>query len=353
MRSPVQHRPPRRSLLVLLLLALLPGIAGAEPAPAQRRVRDAGLSKWTTVKGAVVQGGVVHGGAWAARLEAAGAPAYLRRTLGTTPSEIYARTFFSVQARSTQATLLALLAPDRRPILRVGSAFRGTPVQDRRSKRDQKTLSVTGVSGSAWHELQLHARVNGKVSTTEVWLDGVRWTTSPGGSRSARIRSATFRSASMRPSASSTSRSTTSPRGARSSQLRTCPPRAIHPALPPSPSGRSSWTCRGRPRPTTPGRRATIYATASPWGPSARRRTRTGAWRPGRPRLRRRRGGRGRQPFVPVRIAAGRGASRRGREGADGGRRTSPVIPRTQGSTQLHRSQSIRMAAPTFVSRFT
>ena len=37
-----------------------------------------------------------------------------------------------------------------------------------------KTLSVTGVSGSAWHELQLHARVNGKASTTEVWLDGAR-----------------------------------------------------------------------------------------------------------------------------------------------------------------------------------
>jgi acid phosphatase type 7 len=174
MRSPLRRRPPRRSLLVLLLLALLPGIADARAgAGFSDGFEGGGLSKWTTVKGAVVQGGVVHGGAWAARLEAAGAPAYLRRTLGNTPAEIYARTFFSVQARSTQATLLALLAPDRRPILRVGLALGGRLFRIAGASGTKK-LSLTGVSGSAWHELQLHARVNGKVSTTEVWLDGVR-----------------------------------------------------------------------------------------------------------------------------------------------------------------------------------
>lgn len=175
MPPPLRRRLPRRSLLLLLLLALLPGIAAAGAGVGfADGFESGGLSKWTAVKGnATVQGSVVHGGVWAARLEAAGSPAYLRRTLGTTTSEIYARTLFSVQARSTQATLLALLAPDRRPILRVGLAGGGRLFKVAGASGTKK-LSLTSAPGSAWHELQLHARVNGKVSMVEVWLDGTR-----------------------------------------------------------------------------------------------------------------------------------------------------------------------------------
>jgi hypothetical protein len=160
---------------LLLILALLPGIATA-----RARVgfadgfESGGLSKWRTAKGnAVVQASVVHGGVWAARLQAAGTPTYLRRTLGTTTSEIYVRTFFSVQARSTQATLLALLAPDRRPILRVGLAP-GDRLFRIAGGSGTKALSLASAPGSEWHELQVHARVDGKASVVEVWLDGTR-----------------------------------------------------------------------------------------------------------------------------------------------------------------------------------
>lgn len=175
MRAPLPRGLPRRSLLLLLFVALLPGIATAGARVGfTDGLETATFSKWTTVKGnAAVQGSVVHGGAWAARLDAAGAPAYLRRTLGTTTSEIYARTFFAVQARSTQTTLLALLAPDRYPILRIGLAA-GERLFRIAGASGTRKLSSASAPGSAWHELQLHARVNGKVSVAEVWLDGIR-----------------------------------------------------------------------------------------------------------------------------------------------------------------------------------
>ena len=110
--------------LFIVLAALLAIAAGVASAAAPRFADDfetGDLSRWLSSHGAVVvQRGIIHRGTWAVKLTSAGSPTYLRGSLGTKTSDLYARAFFSVQARSTAATLIELETLDRTPVVRFG-----------------------------------------------------------------------------------------------------------------------------------------------------------------------------------------------------------------------------------------
>jgi acid phosphatase type 7 len=166
-------RGSRRLLIVLVpLLAVAAGVASAAAPRFADDFESGDLSGWLSSRGAVVaERAIVHQGTWATSLTSAGSPTYLRGSLGTRTSDLYARAFFSVQARSTATTLLELETRDRNPVIRFGLAANGDLVRTAVVSGARNT-SHTDIEDSAWHELQVHATIGSGAGHVDVWLDG-------------------------------------------------------------------------------------------------------------------------------------------------------------------------------------
>jgi acid phosphatase type 7 len=162
----------RRFVVLLPLLALMPGIATASSPTFADGFETGDLGRWATVAGDVTtQQAIVAHGSWAAALSAGGSPAYLRRSLTASVSSLYARSFFAVEAHTTEFTLLTFRDGAGVPILRFGLGSAGElfrlAVQGNTVKR-----STSHITDSAWHELQVHVTVRRSLSRVDVWLDG-------------------------------------------------------------------------------------------------------------------------------------------------------------------------------------
>jgi acid phosphatase type 7 len=163
----------RRCLIVVPLLALIPGMAAASGPALADGFESGGLQGWAVVSGGVAaQQDIVAHGSWAARLTATSSPAYLRRPLPSPVTSLYARTFFAVQSRSTELVLLSLRTSTDSPILRFGLGGSGEVFRLAATTNTIKRSSAA-ITDSAWHELQVHVIVRRSSSRVEVWLDGV------------------------------------------------------------------------------------------------------------------------------------------------------------------------------------
>ncbi len=131
------------------------------------------LSQWTTVNGLVVQSDVVDTGTWAARATSTGVGASAVKALDAATGELYYRLRFKVISQSTNANLCRFRTATGAALLTTFLSSTGK-LGYRNDTTGVSTTSSTGVSTTAWHELQVHALVNDAASQVDVWLDGVK-----------------------------------------------------------------------------------------------------------------------------------------------------------------------------------
>jgi fibronectin type 3 domain-containing protein len=131
------------------------------------------LSKWTTSSGMNVQQQITYAGSWAARAISTGSPAYAYKTFSTAAGELYYDGRFQVVSQGNVNASLA----------RFKTASGGSIFSIFRLTNNKLSYSnaITGVSTSGppistgtWHELEVHALINGTSSLVEVWLDGTK-----------------------------------------------------------------------------------------------------------------------------------------------------------------------------------
>lgn len=135
------------------------------------------LTAWTVSGGVISQQQEVFAGSYAARASTTSAAAYAYRSLPSTQSNLYYRVRFKVlsQGSSSAPYLLRFRTSSNVSLLGVYLATNGT-LAYRNDAGSVSRSSTTVVSKNAWHDLQVHVRINGASSQTEVWLDGTKIT---------------------------------------------------------------------------------------------------------------------------------------------------------------------------------
>jgi chitodextrinase len=131
------------------------------------------LSQWTTVSGLVAQSDVVDGGTWAARATSTGVGASAVKALDAATGELYYRLRFNIISRSANVNLCRFRTASGTALLTTFVSSTGK-LGYRNDTTGVSTTSSTGVSNTTWHELQVHALVNGAASQVDVYLDGVK-----------------------------------------------------------------------------------------------------------------------------------------------------------------------------------
>lgn len=129
-----------------------------------------GMSSWTTVRGVAAQSVDVATGAGAAEATSTGEPAYARKKLGVSSTDMsYALQFKVVSQGATNVTLAAVRPATGGPVAGLFVNSRGKLAL---KTSTTVTVSPESVSGNVWHSLRLQVHVAGAASQTEVWLDG-------------------------------------------------------------------------------------------------------------------------------------------------------------------------------------
>jgi hypothetical protein len=128
------------------------------------------LRSWTSSGGLIVQTALTHGGTRAAQGNTTNGNTYAKKTLPSTYSDVYTRMYFNLVSASNQVNLLRLRTASDSSIAYL---FVNTAGQlGLRNDAGSTTITSAITPGNGWHSLELHARINGSTSTTEVWLDG-------------------------------------------------------------------------------------------------------------------------------------------------------------------------------------
>jgi hypothetical protein len=166
-----------RRLLATVLLSVLISIltpAAASAAPVFTDGFESGnFSAWTAANGPItVQTGVKFAGTHAVRATMSGTTANVYKTLASTYTDLYFDTRFNVLSSSTTTTILRFRQGGGTAIASVHVNSSGFLVRKNHIDATQDMTSGTAASKDAWHELQMHATINGASSLFEVWLDG-------------------------------------------------------------------------------------------------------------------------------------------------------------------------------------
>ena len=130
---------------------------------------------WTATSNFTSQTQVVFAGARAGRATTTSAAAYAFTNLSPSQANVYFKT--QIHVVSTNGTT---------PVLRLRQSGAGTNIVSLNVNKNgalvrknhvtagQDATSATKLATGGWHELQMHALINGTSSVFEVWLDGTR-----------------------------------------------------------------------------------------------------------------------------------------------------------------------------------
>jgi hypothetical protein len=169
-------------LLVLASALLLPVTSGWASSPLFSDGFETGnMNAWapTPPVNFQAQQAVVFQGAWAGRANVISQPGYASKTLVAPQSNVYLYARVNLRSAPGNATLLRL-----RPSTGGGLVTIGVNAKSKLTRKDDVTgvniTSTTILTKGVWHQLQVHALVNGASSTIEVWLDGTKVTTLSG-----------------------------------------------------------------------------------------------------------------------------------------------------------------------------
>jgi hypothetical protein len=130
------------------------------------------LSRWSRVRGLTVQQQIVLQGAFAARGTSTQAATYARATLPAPQSDVYFRVYVYIASQSNNTVyLMRCRTASDKSIL--GVYVNGTGrLGYRNDISGVSTTATATVTKNAWHEIVLHAVVNGATGSVELWLDG-------------------------------------------------------------------------------------------------------------------------------------------------------------------------------------
>ena len=131
------------------------------------------LSAWISVTGLVAQQQEAFAGSFAARGTSSGAPTYAYKQLSVTQNELYYRIYFKIISQVQTTNLLKLRTATGASILAIFVSNTGN-LGYRNDAAGVSNFSATSVTRGTWHELQVHALINGASGQNEVWLDGSR-----------------------------------------------------------------------------------------------------------------------------------------------------------------------------------
>lgn len=130
------------------------------------------LSLWSRVKGLVVQQQIVLQGAYAARGTSTSQATYARATLPAPQSDVYFRTYVYIASQSANTVyIMRCRTAQDKSILGVYVNESGR-IGYRNDVSGLSTTTATTASKNAWHEVVLHAKVNGSSGQVELWFDG-------------------------------------------------------------------------------------------------------------------------------------------------------------------------------------
>lgn len=130
---------------------------------------------WTATASFTNQTQVVFAGARAGRATTTGAAAYAYTNLSSAQANIYLKTqIHVVSANGTTPVLRLRQAGAGTNIVSLNMNKNGALVRKNHVTGTQNATSATKLVKGGWHELQMHASINGASGVFEVWLDGVR-----------------------------------------------------------------------------------------------------------------------------------------------------------------------------------
>ncbi len=128
------------------------------------------LSAWTASSGLTVEQADTATGTNAAEGNTTTGATYVKKSLGSTYTDAYARVAFEVKSQTSQVTLLRL----RDQPTGVGGYVYMTATGKLGFRSDALAAGTTSAftPGPGWHVLELHLSINGPNSVAEVWVDG-------------------------------------------------------------------------------------------------------------------------------------------------------------------------------------
>ncbi len=130
---------------------------------------------WTATANFTNQTQVVFAGARAGRATTTGAAAYAYTNLTPSQANVYLKTqIHVVSANGTTPVLRLRQSGAGTNIVSLNMNVNGALVRKNHVTTTQNATSATKLAKGGWHELQMHALINGTSSVFEVWLDGVR-----------------------------------------------------------------------------------------------------------------------------------------------------------------------------------
>jgi chitodextrinase len=155
-------------------ISVIPGAIAADRTPVFSDGFESGnLSQWTASSGMTVQQQVTYAGSWAARATSTGSPAYAYKNLNTPLTELYYDGRFQAISQSAANVSIVRFRTATNGV--IFSIFRlGNGKLSYYNSLTGVTTSGPRVSTGSWHELQVHALINGTSSVVEVWLDGTK-----------------------------------------------------------------------------------------------------------------------------------------------------------------------------------
>lgn len=133
------------------------------------------FSQWTTNNNMNISTSTKQGGSYSAEANATGGGATnLRRTLSTTYSALYYRTYFNINSQDSGSGLglLAYRTAADGAIVKVYIDGPTGKLCTRNEVSLSNTCSTTVPAQDTWHNVELYAKVNGTSSEIKVWYNG-------------------------------------------------------------------------------------------------------------------------------------------------------------------------------------
>jgi chitodextrinase len=129
------------------------------------------LSQWTTNSGMTAETAHAHTGAYGAEESSTGATTYAYKTLPGSYTELWATAWVYVVSRSTSANLIGFRGSNGGSIINLYLSQTGK-LALRNNVSGVTTTSTASMPSGSWHQVVLHALVNGSSGSVDVSLDG-------------------------------------------------------------------------------------------------------------------------------------------------------------------------------------
>jgi chitodextrinase len=133
------------------------------------------LSQWTTNSGLTAETAHAHTGAYGAEESSTGVTTYAYKTLPGSYTQLWATAWVYVVSRSTSANLIGFRGSNGGSIINLYLSQTGK-LALRNNVGGVTTTSATSMPSGSWHQVVLHAVINGTSGSVDVSLDGTALT---------------------------------------------------------------------------------------------------------------------------------------------------------------------------------